>query len=126
MEWDLAVIATSADGPPKYGQIKQSGNNWMSDKGVQENKVYEKQWIGTALVETKGEMTENTQNQSQRDLPTWNDFTQNTTFHGIRYVSLRLRVQNAVPAQPCVGKLRISLVLLNFLHCNFRLWFKTP
>ena len=41
------------------------------------------------------------------------------------YVSLRLRVQNAVPAQPCVGKLGISLVLLDFLHCNFRLWFKT-
>ena len=36
------------------------------------------------------------------------------------YVSLRLHVQNAVPAQPCVGKLEISLVLLNFLHCNFR------
>ena len=36
------------------------------------------------------------------------------------YVSLRLRVQNAVPAQPCVGKLEISLVLLNFSHCNFR------
>ena len=33
---------------------------------------------------------------------------------------------NAVPAQPCVGKLGISLVLLNFLHCNFGLWFKTP
>ena len=43
-----------------------------------------------------------------------------------RYISLRLRMQNAVPAQPCVGKLGISLVLLNFLHCNFRLWFKTP
>ena len=44
----------------------------------------------------------------------------------IQYVSLRLRVQNEVPAQPCVGKFRISLVLLNFLHCNFRLWFETP
>ena len=43
-----------------------------------------------------------------------------------KYVSLRLRVQNAVCAQPCVGKFRISLVLLNFLHCNFRLWFETP
>ena len=42
------------------------------------------------------------------------------------YVSLRLRVQNAVSPQPCVGKFQISLVLLNFLHCNFRLWFKTP
>ena len=42
------------------------------------------------------------------------------------YVSLHLRVQNAVPAQPCVGKYWISLILLNFLHCNFRLWFKTP
>ena len=42
------------------------------------------------------------------------------------YVSLRLRVQNAVSAQPCVGKIRIYLVLLNFLHCNFRLWFETP
>ena len=41
------------------------------------------------------------------------------------YVSLRLRMQNVVPTQPCVGKLGISLVLLNFLHCNFRLWFKT-
>ena len=41
------------------------------------------------------------------------------------YVSLQLRVQNAVSAQPCVGKLRISLVLLNFLHCNFRLWLET-
>ena len=30
-------------------------------------------------------------------------------------------MQNAVSAQPCVGKFRISLVLLNFLHCNFRL-----
>ena len=37
------------------------------------------------------------------------------------YVSLRLRVQNAVSTQPCVGKLGISLVLLNFLDCNFRL-----
>ena len=46
-------------------------------------------------------------------------------FNGQIYVSLRLCVQNAVPAQPCVGKLGISLVLLNFLHCNFRLWFKT-
>ena len=43
------------------------------------------------------------------------------TPHSLIYVSLRLRVQNAVPAQPCVGKLGISLVLLNFLHCNFRL-----
>ena len=42
------------------------------------------------------------------------------------YVSLRLHVQNVVPAQPCVGKIQISLVLLNFLHCNFRLWFETP
>ena len=42
------------------------------------------------------------------------------------YVSLHLRVQNAVPAEPCVGKLGIFLVLLNFLDCNFRLWFKTP
>ena len=42
------------------------------------------------------------------------------------YVLLRLRVQNAVSAQPCVGKFRISLVLFNFLHCNFRLWFETP
>ena len=23
---------------------------------------------------------------SNRDLPTWNDFTQNTTLHGIRYI----------------------------------------
>ena len=42
------------------------------------------------------------------------------------YASLRLRMQNAVSPQPCVGKFRISLVLLNFLHCNFRLWFETP
>ena len=49
-----------------------------------------------------------------------------TTALRYKHVSLRLRVQNAVPAQPCVGKLGISLVLLNFLHCNFRLWFKTP
>ena len=41
------------------------------------------------------------------------------------YVSLQLSMQNAVCAQPCVGKLGISLVLLNFLGCNFRLWFKT-
>ena len=43
-----------------------------------------------------------------------------------RIVSLHLRMQNAVFPQPCVGKFRISLVLLNFLHCNFRLWFETP
>ena len=49
-----------------------------------------------------------------------------THFYDNAYVSLHLRVQNVVPAQPCVGKLGISLVLLNFLHCNFRLWFKTP
>ena len=42
------------------------------------------------------------------------------------YVSLQLCVQNVVSAQPCVGKLGISLVLFNFLDCNFRLWFKTP
>ena len=45
---------------------------------------------------------------------------------GYIYVSLHLRVQNAVSPQPCVGKFQISLVLFNFLHCNFRLWFKTP
>ena len=44
----------------------------------------------------------------------------------IAYVSLRLCMQNAVSAQPCVGKLGISLVLLNFLDCNFRLWLETP
>ena len=49
-----------------------------------------------------------------------------STIPSVLYVSLRLRVQNAVPAQPCVGKYWISLILLNFLHCNFRLWFKTP
>ena len=49
-----------------------------------------------------------------------------THIYGDLYVSLRLRVQNAVSAKPCVGKFRISLVLLNFLHCNFRLWFETP
>ena len=43
----------------------------------------------------------------------------------VLYVSLQLRVQNAVSAQPCVGKLGISLVLLNFLGCNFRLLFET-
>ena len=47
------------------------------------------------------------------------------TGHVYIYVSLQLCVENAVSAQPCVGKFRISLVLLNFLHCNFRLWFKT-
>ena len=41
------------------------------------------------------------------------------------YVSLQLSVQNAVSAQPCVGKLGISLVLLNFLGCNCGLWLKT-
>ena len=43
-----------------------------------------------------------------------------------KYVSLQLCMQNAVSAQPCVGKLGISLVLLNFLDCKFRLWFETP
>ena len=51
---------------------------------------------------------------------------ENNILFKIKYVSLHLRVQNAVPAQPCVGKIQISLVLLNFLHCNFRLWFETP
>ena len=44
------------------------------------------------------------------------------------YVSLQLHMQNAVSAQPCVGKFQISLVLLNFLHCNFRLnhcWYRS-
>ena len=34
--------------------------------------------------------------------------------------------KNAVSTQPCVGKLGLSLVLLNFLDCKFRLWFETP
>ena len=37
------------------------------------------------------------------------------------YVSLQLCMQNAVSAQPCVGKLRISLVLFNIWDGNFRL-----
>ena len=36
-------------------------------------------------------------------------------------VSLQLHVQNAVSPQRCVRKLRISLVLFNFLDCKFRL-----
>ena len=55
----------------------------MSDKVVQENKAFEKQWLGVGQVKTKEDMT---QNPSKKDLPTWNDFTQNTTFHGIRYI----------------------------------------
>ena len=54
-------------------------------------------------------------------------FADDTTIYmshcNLTYVSLQLRMQNAVSAQPCVG---ISLVLLNFLDCNFRLWFETP
>ena len=46
--------------------------------------------------------------------------------HAYIYVSLQLSVQNAASAQPCVVKLGISLVLLIFLDCNFRLWFETP
>ena len=46
-------------------------------------------------------------------------------FHNI-YVSLQLLVQNEVPAQPCVGKLQISLDLLTFFDCKFRWWFETP
>ena len=56
----------------------------------------------------------------------WKAETSNISSLRYLYVSLHLRMQNAVPAQPCVGKIRISLVLLNFLHCNFRLWFETP
>ena len=41
-----------------------------------------------------------------------------TLLHIYICVSLQLSVQNAVSAQPCVGKLGISLVLLNFLGCN--------
>ena len=41
------------------------------------------------------------------------------TLYDNKYVTLQLRVQNVVSAQPCVGKFGISLVLLNFLHCNF-------
>ena len=33
--------------------------------------------------------------------------------------------KNAVSAQPCADKFQISLVLLNFLGCNFELWFET-
>ena len=52
----------------------------------------------------------------------WTFFTHLVTspWSQLVYVSLRLHVQNAVSAQPCVGKFQISLVLLNFLHCNFR------
>ena len=34
------------------------------------------------------------------------------------YVRFQLNVQNVVSPQPCVRKLGISLVLLNFLGCN--------
>ena len=64
--------------------------------------------------------------QKQFNCHVYDVYLQQRMMHIYIYVSLRLRVQNAVPAQPCVGKLGISLVLLNFLHCNFRLWFKTP
>ena len=37
------------------------------------------------------------------------------------YVSLRLRVQNAVSPQPCVGKLGKSPLLLNFLVSTLRI-----
>ena len=74
--------------------------------------------------------TVETKDQSNNDLNAMYVDTVNTkrkyTKLDYIYVSLHLRVQNAVPAQPCVGKFGISLVLLNFLHCNFRLWFKTP
>ena len=46
--------------------------------------------------------------------------------HYITYVSLQLLVKNVVSTEPCVGKMGISLVLLNFLDCKFRLWFETP
>ena len=36
------------------------------------------------------------------------------------------KVCNAVSAHPCIGKIEIFLVLLNFLDCNFDWWFETP
>ena len=42
----------------------------------------------------------------------------NTFESKLIYVRFQLIVQNAVSAQPCVGKLGMSLVLLNFLGCN--------
>ena len=57
-------------------------------------------------------------NNAVKDVSLW-PFSQSQSEQSVKYVSLRLRVQNAVSAQPCVGKFRISLVLLNFLHCNF-------
>ena len=86
MEWDLAVTGMSGDNPPKYNQIKQGDNKWVSDKGTQVNKACEKQWLGAGLVQVKEEMVENNINPGKGDLPTWNNFTQNTTFHGIRYI----------------------------------------
>ena len=39
--------------------------------------------------------------------------------HGlVAYVRFQLIVQNVVSPQPCVRKLGIPLVLLNFLVCN--------
>ena len=56
----------------------------------------------------------------------WRKLLQLTrNFQSHIYVSLQLNVQNALSAQPCVGKLGISLVLLNFLSCNCGLWLKT-
>ena len=46
-------------------------------------------------------------------------------FCGQAYVRFQLIVQNVVSTQPCVRNLAISLVLLNFLYCNLKLWFKT-
>ena len=81
-------------------------------------------WIDTkCLASTKCLLTEK-RLPSAKSLPTTKSLA--FTKFLVIYVSFRLYVQNAVSAQPCVGKFRISLVLLNFLHCNFRLWFETP
>ena len=83
--------------------------------------IEKRKWrdIGTVfgnVIEVAGVLKSQSRTHSVTGIPLY-DFCHKITRI---YVSLRLRVQNAAPAQPCVGKLGISLV------CNFRLWFKTP
>ena len=112
----------------KWANYRYLGKNWSQFKDPVSNMC-----LAGAVIASKSPTLEVTgsnpltvmANILVTEFSEFNENIKGNLNYVLIYVRFQLIVQNVVSAQPCVGKLGISLVLLNFLGCNCGWWFKT-
>ena len=86
MSWD--PVAAISGGEPLYlGPLDDNGKK-TSDNKLNDRKVPIRVWYDASTAKQPEEIGQRSAGQKDdlETLPTWSEFTQKTTFHGVRYI----------------------------------------